>query len=100
MATEEGTHEKKNKDNVIMNPKNPRRGARSMLLDVHSNPTVFRVLYLYKDSLSLSHQIRRQIMPEVAGKHYPYTKKGKAQAKKAKKKKNNPSYNISKNIGY
>ena len=36
-------------------------------------------------------------MPEVAGKHYPYTKKGKAAAKKAKKKKN---YNISKNIGY
>ena len=39
-------------------------------------------------------------MPEVAGKHYPYTKKGKAAAKKAKKKKNNPSYNISKNIGH
>ena len=39
-------------------------------------------------------------MPEVAGKHYPYTKKGKAASKKAKKKKNNPNYNISKNIGY
>ena len=39
-------------------------------------------------------------MPEVAGKHYPYTKKGKAAAKKAKKKKKNKNYNISKNIGY
>ena len=37
-------------------------------------------------------------MPEVDGKHYPYTKKGKAAAKKAKKK--NKNYNISKNIGY
>ena len=36
-------------------------------------------------------------MPEVDGKKYPYTKKGKAAAKKAKKKKN---YNISKNIVY
>ena len=100
MATEEGTHEKKNKDNVIPNPKNPRRPAPFRLLDVHSNPTVFRVLYISKDSLSLSHQIRRQIMPVVDGKKYPYTKKGKAAAKKAKKKKNNPNYNISKNIGY
>ena len=39
-------------------------------------------------------------MPEVAGKHYPYTKKGKAAAKTAKKKKKNKNYNISKNIGY
>ena len=41
-------------------------------------------------------------MPEVAGKHYAYTAKGKAAAKKAKKrlKKKNPDYNISKNIGY
>ena len=39
-------------------------------------------------------------MPEVDGKHYPYTKKGKAAAKKAKKKKKNKNYNISKNIGY
>ena len=38
-------------------------------------------------------------MPEVAGKKYAYTAKGKAAAKKAKKKKN-PNYNISKNIGY
>ena len=39
-------------------------------------------------------------MPVVDGKHYPYTKKGKAAAKKAKKKKKNSGYNISKNIGY
>jgi len=39
-------------------------------------------------------------MPVVDGKKYPYTKKGKAAAKKAKKKKKNPNYNISKNIGY
>ena len=100
MVTEEVMYVKKNKDNVIRKRKNPRRGARSMLLGVHSNPPIFRVLYLYKDSLSLSHQIRRQIMPVVDGKKYPYTKKGKAAAKKAKKKKNNPNYNISKNIGY
>tara|TARA_A100001037_G_scaffold296993_1_gene318316 strand:+ start:2026 stop:2133 length:108 start_codon:yes stop_codon:yes gene_type:complete len=29
-------------------------------------------------------------MPVVNGKHYPYTKKGKAAAKKAAKKKKNP----------
>ena len=39
-------------------------------------------------------------MPEVAGKHYPYTAKGKAAAKKAKKKLKKKNYNISKNIGY
>ena len=38
-------------------------------------------------------------MPVVDGKHYPYTKKGKAAAKKAKKKKK-PGHNITKNIGY
>ena len=31
-------------------------------------------------------------MPYVAGKKYPYTKKGKADAKKAKKKKMNRTY--------
>ena len=40
-------------------------------------------------------------MPEVDGKHYPYTKAGKAAAKKAKKKsKKKSNYNITKNIGY
>jgi len=41
-------------------------------------------------------------MPVVGGKHYAYTKKGKAAAKKAKKKKksHNPGYNMTKNIGY
>ena len=41
-------------------------------------------------------------MPVVRGKHYSYTKKGKAAAKKAKKKKksHNPGYNMTKNIGY
>ena len=97
MVTEETPVQKKTKDNVIAKPKNPRRPAPFRLLVTHSNPPIFRVLYLYKESLSLSHQIRRQIMPEVDGKKYPYTKKGKAAAKKAKKKKN---YNISKNIGY
>ena len=37
-------------------------------------------------------------MPVVDGKHYPYTKKGKAAAKAAKKKKK--KHNITKNIGY
>ena len=36
-------------------------------------------------------------MPVVDGKHYPYTKKGKAAAKAAKKKKK--KHNITKNIG-
>ena len=41
-------------------------------------------------------------MPKVDGVEYPYTKAGKAAAKKAlkKKKKSKPNYNISKNIGY
>jgi|TARA_R100000501_G_C2598970_1_gene96673 hypothetical protein len=40
-------------------------------------------------------------MPVVDGKKYAYTKKGKAAAKRAmKKKKNKSGYNISKNIGY
>ena len=37
-------------------------------------------------------------MPVVDGKHYPYTKAGKAAAKKKSKKKAN--YNITKNLGY
>ena len=39
-------------------------------------------------------------MPEVAGKKYAYTAKGKAAAKKAKKRLKKSNYNISKNIGY
>ena len=40
-------------------------------------------------------------MPVVDGKHYPYTKAGKAAAKKAKKKsKKKSNYNITKNLGY
>ena len=40
-------------------------------------------------------------MPVVDGKHYPYTKAGKAAAKKPKKKsKKKSNYNITKNLGY
>ena len=40
-------------------------------------------------------------MPEVAGKKYAYTKKGKAAAMKAKKAlKKKKGHNITKNLGY